>query len=1367
MINEDNIVLESEQLMDRVRQQIENGPHNIVVNSSSSTAIPTIPVNSNIADNELESNPPLSPVKPPQGDPDAPSRIKQYFLQRQNTRQSTANSELPNNSPIISPPVSPAIISPQSREYQYNYDDIPITEGMNLRFEPSIGPSQVFHYKAPSLEDPLVSFSNVTNPYKPNERRILNGRNVEEEGLWIPDPIACKNRNHMRLSNRLFWDDPNLEYYFGANGQIRNDSPVIRDTNPPFFSKKEENVPEPCVDFFPASVWGVEDIEITRDLRIEVSEVSFLIHPLSTVEDILVTKMKQLYKAFTKDQEFSKSNYYRDKIKATRAEIEQLEKKPENIDKEKALLKQLIEAYDSKDFEEHNNRMLRDSLITCWNELKEYRVQAKYTINELSLKWKNKVFNQAEIEKQQSQFEEVLKKRAIETVRFAEINGKMLNIDDTIEGLRNRHRDLGLRLPGEPVWKPILADNADVTPYQLCPPQEKERRRLLKSARVFLIIKIGKNTTVKSYEMPINNLFSANTDMIVNFQVTQVPQNVICEIWESGYIEPRCIGSIVLRTQIGVPPEPSSYDFSSNQPDMSGRIISGQVMAKCFIEPDPESLALNKAQANSFDKTKKLLSSDPSRFMSVPKLLEWAMSHDPNDPYMSSMVASVVARHTSDRVSGRFKLDPQIETVNFAAYAPTSISHQIHQHLQRLNQERTTENQRIMENGDTVKIRTVGGSSLLLENIVRMPKTPSFGEIFEKISNFFFRRRKLRPSTIERPYLTVIEPYHRVVIRLIQPYNAPERTQIGCGPDTVPSRDYAAPIGDASPNVFARVFFDDVRVTKATMDSWDETFEFPLLKDEKAEVPPLNYFADKNIRIDIYDHMTFSQIHGQENEEITVLMHEDRYLGTINIPLRGLWSVGEIYGAIPVQIPTFQLGYYSVNPNPMKIMAHLSFNPKVMIPESVPIMESCESIEIRLKAQRVLQEYSFDEFTKKRRICLMAMISKGEPVILSRMILPQRPPPECLDPYSIVRFVSMIPNVPDIRTFGTSSDIWCTSQEFLDMQCGDEEEHAVLLCNYLKYIGRDSYVVLGYDFFSGNASYVLTISNNGPILISPLNGKVTLATDINCDMFSIGVVFNENNIWINIQNEVSPQKISWEFEDEKCWYSFFNKKHPLPPMAPLQQEELVYIPPDEENALRIENEIYNNLRTVIEEDRIHLQTKWNDHLSKALKDVLPLCERESLTQQFLHIGSNINKISRKFKHYRLNGSPFCIPFLSFEGIVEEIRARGQYLANSDLIEFGLGLYVVPMPNKMYIVWIFLAYMQPVPYDPSLEDELPRTQSDSHLHQEEESDGSIINEEENRNLLGSLRGNTSRRRRKRAKSQLLNHPTVVIPEDEYL
>lgn len=40
-------------------------------------------------------------------------------------------------------------------------------------------------------------------------------------------------------------------------------------------------------------------------------------------------------------------------------------------------------------------------------------------------------------------------------------------------------------------------------------------------------------------------------------------------------------------------------------------------------------------------------------------------------------------------------------------------------------------------------------------------------------------------------------------------------------------------------------------------------------------------------------------------------------------------------------------------------------------------------------------------------------------------------------------------------------------QQFLHMLAGDEEEHAVLLCNYFLYCGWKAWVILGYAIPEG------------------------------------------------------------------------------------------------------------------------------------------------------------------------------------------------------------------------------------------------------------------------------------------------------------
>lgn len=153
---------------------------------------------------------------------------------------------------------------------------------------------------------------------------------------------------------------------------------------------------------------------------------------------------------------------------------------------------------------------------------------------------------------------------------------------------------------------------------------------------------------------------------------------------------------------------------------------------------------------------------------------------------------------------------------------------------------------------------------------------------------------------------------------------------------------------------------------------------------------------------------------------------------------------------------------------------------------------------------------------------------QGEWVLMNRYLRPQQPPPDEIvydlhrsptqqeqimmqqpmeTPEKVARFVSLIPFLPDWETFvgdtGTAlycergcaamltcacrTDLWCTSQEFLDLGYGDWEEHAVLLANYFMYLSQDRWetmLLLGQAIPEGDTIYVVRRFN--------ISGKIEL-----------------------------------------------------------------------------------------------------------------------------------------------------------------------------------------------------------------------------------------------------------------------------------
>lgn len=110
-------------------------------------------------------------------------------------------------------------------------------------------------------------------------------------------------------------------------------------------------------------------------------------------------------------------------------------------------------------------------------------------------------------------------------------------------------------------------------------------------------------------------------------------------------------------------------------------------------------------------------------------------------------------------------------------------------------------------------------------------------------------------------------------------------------------------------------------------------------------------------------------------------------------------------------------------------------------------------------SQWVLHQKANRKVLKDRVVKVFAENCLGKSVFIPRFITPLEPPPTFMtdgDNSTIIEkciwFVSLIPHVEDNKAFKDLPDVWSTCQELLDLSAGDFEEHAILLCNYLKYL---------------------------------------------------------------------------------------------------------------------------------------------------------------------------------------------------------------------------------------------------------------------------------------------------------------------------
>lgn len=1322
MTNTDSILARSNELLMRVRRQIEESPSflsELVHPPNRPIAVPFAPTAITLDESAHSiqtagDQPPEADetARPATNDEEAQRRLREFFASRMsalNSRISASNTSIQDMPPIPSHEENP-------EEPGGDTHNEPETEDQEqadkfIEQEPILDAPYVIVNKMTStlqLEEPLLSTADIPYPIPNDDVNNLIEQDIAEDGLWVPDLPLSKPSNVMRMEYRLLWDDPERQMFFGADYAMKVDTPPITQIAPPFPIEPYDHYGRDFISFAPASVWGLEDIDIKREFWIEVEQVEFLVHPLSCAEDIMVKKVKQLYDAYIKNQDFSRVNYYKQKIAALRDAWLNVFNNDDEL--EKKYLEDLHDCRELQEMEENNARVIQQHLTQASSKLKEIRSNS-VTTSPLALRWKRRDFSRDEKESQQRQYNEELKCRIEEEKRLQELQNKEPNEAEIKRNILQRAEDLALRKPGESLWKPVLDNSAEVTPADECPPQEKERKEQIERAQVFLKYLVNRQETHKSPSSQIEADFTSNFSDSKKWVSNIIPHSIAVEIWESGYFKGnRYVATVILPITVGTTPEFKSYEFSSELTGVDGQLVMGTLKARCYIVPENKGEVFISRPDMQSQKVRRRLAQDPSSFMSVPDLLKMAERHDPNDPYIAAILSQTVAQRTSELVDRtKIRLDTMLEYSLFSSLVPTSIATQLQQHMEKLRlQDEELRNklkkpQKTESSVDYIKKikqtdivqNAINVSEVSLTDVVREAPMPTVPKIFKWIRDLAAMYRPLKPKRLPRVSSKFTQSYMKAVIRIMRGFNIPERTVVGTGPGSAASLLYASAQNQTT-NIFCKITLNDkVKYTKhasGTDPNWNNNFEFRLTDDDDTR-PDKTMLAQLTFRIDIFDEVTYDVRTDDrvDHDNANTNLIERRFIGYTLISLQALWIKENLPGTYPVITPPFQLAY-SKPEKPTRLVVFSALHPALQDDEVNSELDSLESEEVILRAQAWLKKVR--DMTKnvkeKRRLLLMAAPTGGKPIVACRMVKRQAPPDGLEQKQQLVRFVSMIPNASDAQVFDTLVGMWCTSQEFLRLNAGDDEEHALLLCNYFKYIGIDAYVVLGYDYINGKTAFVATKEANKITLYDPLSGLKWSTKDRDCLLYSVGMIFNDENVWANIQNEAAPFSIDWNMHNPKKWYPFFNVDFPKPQFESPQEDILVYEPINEIKAMTIERELDNRIKGSIESWREHRRTSWNPEFAERIHEALEQCERAATAEVNVNLQQIAEEFARNFRNYRMNGGPFCVPFTTYEDIIKEVKIRETWKTESTLTDFGLGVYVIPYPNALFVVWVMVA-----------------------------------------------------------------------------
>jgi hypothetical protein len=1041
---------------------------------------------------------------------------------------------------------------------------------------------------------------------------------LSADGNFIRRPPSVTRSNSSRMEIRL----SKIPQFFDELQKLRSDAPQLRSI-PPTLRKSAKPEPTDATSFMPANVWGIENSSTARHIRVEIDYVKFRSHPLSVEQDILSDRLERMVRAFERAVVYSRSEYYFDRIGALRRDLLR------DPAAERSILSQIVECHRMCDEEEAKVVSMRDTIQATWEKLRELRHRGP-VLTSVALKWKARKFSEDQAAAERRDFEEALLGRAAEECRLAELlRGAEQDVEEVKQRIRQRHRDLGLREPGETQWLPEIG-RTTTTQFEALPRSDQQRISDRSKVKIFVSFNMG-TSEVQSDPSTLDPSFLAKANVGCHAVAMHIPFGVKVHVIQWDGHDEQELATVILPVFNGDAPEFCDYEFSGTLPlPPDGLFVEGVLRGRCFLQPEPDSLRTIATPGNIV----RPLSMPRSPNLQAKKVME---DHDPNDPYIVAAFADLKAERGEHAICGRFVVDPEVEMTTLAAIAPSEMWMELETRradVIRLNPEPPQ--------------KPANPRPSMLYDVVTQPPLPSFFSFIKSVFGFFFYGRKAR----DVGHSSQLQSNSSIFVGLGRVLNLPKISG---------NRSIVASIS----------FMEQTLDISADNMVFPQTVEIKIIKEDEK----LPYFVDvqdRAIRIDIFE--------------------KEHFLATCQIPLRSIFLDGTLNASVVLLTSPFYL-HHSLKSQIPRMLFAISMRPKLYVDEWPLPAPSSESAKVNDRAHKFWNELRKLPTKRRFAFLVMSMSHQAVlPIrLVTKQPLQCAENERAL--LSFVAAIPFVPdsNIPDQVGFLWKNpqeflgDRVGTAADHAVLLCS-----TLLARDAIAWVVLGKEVSTGLSAFVLTRSGDFSVSDKEACrLIDPIRGNVFRVDDRNCPLFDIGTAFDSENIWHNVQQEGKSSGMSWNFSDVKCWKRFFTDEFVDSKEKEDSTSELEVTPAE----TSLEKTVARSVRQIVQEcvAEVDRDVRWNAPLSRKLHSVLVERRKEGATAETIRV--MVDRLKSEHQEVKLSGSPFHISLFPDEQseirLREEIaiEIEKRRLCHGDTL--SLAVLVTAYPNGIFAIAIWI------------------------------------------------------------------------------